>query len=364
MNLRNPWSTNDRGIALIIVMMVVVVLGVLAAGFAYSMKVETKLARNVSHEGQLEWLGRSGVELARYVLAQQKNIPGEQGFDALNQVWAGGPPSTNELLMGIHLLDNELGQGSFSVRITDLERKFNINLATPAILQRAVDLLQVDSVDAATIVDSIEDWKDPLDDPHVSGTESDYYLGLPEPYVAKNGPLDHLSELLLIRGITPSMYWGAASPGLAPAEPVPSPTSVRFGPLASLESQRPRVGFVDLFCTLGRLQVNVNTASPDVLLLLPGMDENLARGIVLMRAGPDGVDGTEDDTPLHSPGELINVPGMIPLFVQQLQAFASVQSFTFEVRVDVTVDQYHRTFVALLTRLGSRNVQILNSHWD
>ena len=230
MNLRNPWSTNDRGIALIIVMMVVVVLGVLAAGFAYSMKVETKLARNVSHEGQLEWLGRSGVELARYVLAQQKSIPGEQGFDALNQVWAGGPPSTNELLMGIHLLDNELGQGSFSVRITDLERKFNINLATPAILQRAVDLLQVDSVDAATIVDSIEDWKDPLDDPHVSGTESDYYLGLPEPYVAKNGPLDHLSELLLIRGITPSMYWGAASPGLAPVSRLGPTTCARSGP--------------------------------------------------------------------------------------------------------------------------------------
>ena len=34
------------GIAMIIVMIVLLVLGVLAAGFAYSMKVETRLAQN------------------------------------------------------------------------------------------------------------------------------------------------------------------------------------------------------------------------------------------------------------------------------------------------------------------------------
>ena len=48
---------------MIIVMIVTVVLGILAGGFAYSMKVETKLAQNSGFEGDLEWLGRSGVEL-------------------------------------------------------------------------------------------------------------------------------------------------------------------------------------------------------------------------------------------------------------------------------------------------------------
>ena len=36
----------------------------LAAVFAYSMKVETKLAQNAKSEEQLLWLGRSGVEFA------------------------------------------------------------------------------------------------------------------------------------------------------------------------------------------------------------------------------------------------------------------------------------------------------------
>ena len=61
--------SSQNGIALIIVMISVMVLTVLAAGFAYSMKVETKLARNANNEAELEWLGRSGVEYARWVLA-------------------------------------------------------------------------------------------------------------------------------------------------------------------------------------------------------------------------------------------------------------------------------------------------------
>ena len=40
----------QQGIALIIVMISIFVLGMLAGGFAYSMKVETKLARNGNSE--------------------------------------------------------------------------------------------------------------------------------------------------------------------------------------------------------------------------------------------------------------------------------------------------------------------------
>ena len=65
-----------RGIAMIIVMVVILVLAGLAGGFVYSMKVETQLARNNSFESDFQWLGRSGVELARYVLAMELQTPG------------------------------------------------------------------------------------------------------------------------------------------------------------------------------------------------------------------------------------------------------------------------------------------------
>ena len=56
-------------------MISITVLAMLAGGFAYSMKVETRLARNVNSEAQLEWLGRSGVEYCRWILAEQLRIP-------------------------------------------------------------------------------------------------------------------------------------------------------------------------------------------------------------------------------------------------------------------------------------------------
>ena len=68
-------TQSRRGIALIIVLIVIVVLGILAGGFAYSMKVETTLARHASFSSELDWLGRAGVEVAKWVLSQSSMGP-------------------------------------------------------------------------------------------------------------------------------------------------------------------------------------------------------------------------------------------------------------------------------------------------
>src|SRR2546425_4496044 len=174
-----------RGIALIIVMTVIIVLGILAGGFAYSMKVETTLARNANFEPDLEWLGRSGVELARYVLAQQMMIPNEP-YDSLNQKWAGGPGSmysmTNAALAQISLENNELGKGHFSIKIADMERKVNLNTVDQVMLQQALSMVGVDPTTASTVVDSILDWRDPDSNPRITGAKSDFYLKLEPPY--------------------------------------------------------------------------------------------------------------------------------------------------------------------------------------
>src|ERR1051326_3891970 len=156
--MRIQGQRNDRGIALIIVMMVILVLSVLAGGFAYSMKVETKLARNTGWESDMEWLGRSGVELGKYCLAMHlASPPPESMYSGMNQLWAGGPPNpTNELLASINLKDVQLGPGKFTVTIQDLERKFNLsalaegNPQSQIILERALLLVGADSSDIPT----------------------------------------------------------------------------------------------------------------------------------------------------------------------------------------------------------------------
>ncbi len=358
-----PNAASNRGIALIIVMVVIIVLAILAGGFAYSMKVETTLARNATFDTELEWMGRSGIELARYVLAQSGLGPAGQ-YDSLKHKWAGGPGETNDPISEIPLESFPLGRGTVSVKITDLDRKFNINSADDVILRQALTLVGVDAGVFPTIVDSILDWRDPDDDTHLSGTESMYYQTLAPPYFAKNGPIDDLTELLLIRDVTPAMYWGSAAQGHR--QVFNRPPGVRRS--AFDEEPAYAVGLVDLFTTLSGQRVNINTASPTVLQVIPEIDENVASSIIsgpLGRAGPDGADGTEDDNPFRSINDLQRVPGMNPVALQLLSRYFSVRSAVFEVKVDVSIDNRSRHYVAVLRRGNNpRDIQPLYMYWN
>jgi len=59
------------------------------------------------------------------------------------------------------------------------------------------------------IADAILDWIDEDDDPREYGAEIEYYSGLVPAYAPKNGPLETVEELLLIRGVTPGLLFGA-----------------------------------------------------------------------------------------------------------------------------------------------------------
>lgn len=362
--MRFATAQKERGVALIMVLLVIAVLGILAGGFAYSMRVEMKLARNTSFEADLEWIGRSGVEFARYILVQHLNVQNEP-WDSLNQKWAGGPLGTNEVLGMLSLENNQLGQGTFSIKIVDNERKFNINLVnqnSQYALQQGLTLAGTDPGEITRIVHAFVDWTDPNDEPFLSGAESAEYLNNPNPgfapYVAKNGPIDDLAELLLVRGITPEVYWGPSG-GREAALSLMLPSNGLAGEGA--------MGLVSLFTPLSAGSININTASAQVLQLVPGLDAALAQGIITLRAGWDGVDGTDDDVPFRSVGELINVPGMIPQVVQQLQGSTGlrVRSYTFEVTVDAQINEYKRKFVGLIRRnpANVRDVQTLYFHW-
>jgi general secretion pathway protein K len=65
----------------------------------------------------------------------------------------------------------------------------------------------VETID--TVVDSIIDWSDPDDLRRLHGAESEYYLGLRVPYRAKNGWFDSPEEMLLVRGMTAALFYGA-----------------------------------------------------------------------------------------------------------------------------------------------------------
>jgi general secretion pathway protein K len=344
-------------------MVCIFVLSALAAIFAAYMKVEMRLAANSNNEAEMQWLGRSGVELARYVLGQQLNIPNEP-YDSLNQKWAGGTGETNDLLADISLTDVPLGNGKFSVKITDTERKFNINLAlgNDALLQQAMILIGVDAAEIPTIIASIQDWIDRDDNTRVNGAESEYYQSLNPPYFAKNGPIDDLTELLFVKGMTPEIYWGPNSTN-HPSQVFQARSAMqsKLVPNAAVAS----AGLIDIFTPISSGRINLNTASATTLQMIPGIDANMAAAIIRMRSGPDGIDGTDDDVPLRQPGgqDLINI-GLSAQTAQALTQYCDVRSSTFEVQVDVQVSVSKRRYYALLRRNSPKDVQILTFRWE
>jgi len=334
MNLR--LAKRDRGIALIIVMIIVAALTVIVTGFSYSMRVESKLAYNTRFNPDMDWLGRSGVELARYLLS--KRAPGEERMDALHQKWAGGPGRTGmdaiaepEPWEQLPMENVKLGSGSFSIKITDMERKLNINSAPEPLLRYILEMHGgIDLTDVDLFIDSLRDWIDPDDNPGLNGAESDDYLSEFPPYFSKNGPLDHITELKLVQGFKDE-------PGLYSV-------------------------FANNFTAISGGMINVNTASAQVLGLLPGMTPEIAGDIVMYRAGLDGAIGTPDDMPYRSPnqiGEVLAPFGMDPSTFQQ---YLATESATFEVEVTAKIGSNTRKYISLLRRLSPQDIRILYFH--
>jgi general secretion pathway protein K len=341
-------SKKRRGFAVIVVLVAVTVLTLLAGAFAYSMKVETRLAQNSDNDEQLLWLGRAGVERARWILSLEP-----PGMSSLRQIWAGGPgegPETNSALAGISLDNFEVGEGTVSLKMVELESKININAADPPLLQQALTTMGVDASEINVVSDSILDWIDADDATRPAGAESDYYQGQPTPYYAKNAPIDDISELLLIKGVTLPMFKGgraANDPGAAFQH-----HHLGFGNAPGQTPDYP-FGLVDVFTPFSSGKVNILTADANVLALIPGMDTTAVQALLTAR---------DSDPPIRDVGRLLTAAG-IPGPVQgQMGKYLGTQGNTYEVHVTAKIGDYSREFIAVLFRNGP-NVDVFSFYW-
>lgn len=230
-------SRDEGGFALIVVLLVVAVVGVVGAEFAYSMRLEAAAVRAYKD-------GIIGSHLAEAAVAQAtREIVADVPYVTADE---GGLLTfyTRERLELPRLPREkvEFGGGQYSYRISDEEARINLNTSAPDRIDRLLRELGLDKSVRDVIGDSLQDWRDPNEEHRLNGAESDdYYLKLPVPYRAKNADLDVVRELLQIRGVTPEIYNGAPDhPGLAEAVTV-------------VKTAR---------------QININTATPLVLAAL------------------------------------------------------------------------------------------------
>ncbi|MBL8024690.1 MAG: general secretion pathway protein GspK [Elusimicrobia bacterium] len=136
--------------------------------------------------------------------------------------------------------------------LSDESSRINVNFATKETLERLTGYRDV----AASILD----WRDSDSLVTAGGAETDFYETLAEPYPCRNGPLQSVPELLLLKGMTAELY-------------------EKISPLVTVE---------------GPGTVNVHTAPAEVLEAL-GASTALVNKILVYRKGADLLAGTSDD---------------------------------------------------------------------
>ena len=232
-----PLATDERGFALLAVILVLSLLAVVVTEFAFSMRLEASMVRAYRDSILARNLAEAGIQQAIREILSDANV---QALDEDEQLAFYSKPAGGTAIQRLPSLTRthvSLGSGAFSYRITDEEGRLNINAGVPARMQQLLVSLGVDKLERDVIVDSIEDWRDRNDLKRANGAESDDYVKLPVSYRARNGNFQDTAELLQINGVTPEMYYGRAE----------------------------RQGLVDLVTVRGRGNVNLNTAPAPVL---------------------------------------------------------------------------------------------------
>jgi type II secretory pathway component PulK len=206
------------GYVLIAVLIVIVVLSLAAYQFTDLMTSEYRAASRSADSAQAKLAAASGVHYAAAMLADPNSFYGQlggnpyaQGAFADQAVHPGDNPRQTSYFGLVAVAPTS--QGSFEPRygaVVDEMGKLNINTliqldSTGEQLFSALMMLP-NMTDA--VADAIVDWVDTDDTARPSGAESSYYLSMPQGYQAKNGPLNSIDELLLVKGVTPQMLFG------------------------------------------------------------------------------------------------------------------------------------------------------------
>jgi general secretion pathway protein K len=246
----------QKGIALLMVLWVLTILMVIVLSFSFMVKTDT--LSTLSFKGGMERksIAEAGIERGVMELHYRNTYKDQTVELEGKEIWkTDGTPYTGKL-----------GNGHYTVRLTDESGKVDINTASELVLKNLFLNMGVQAEEADTIVDSIMDWKD-VDNLHrLHGAESDYYMSLPNPYKAKDAPFDTVEELLLVKGVTSEILYGS----------------------------KDRKGVINFLTVNSKMdRININAATKEVLMAIPNMTPEIAEAIITYRQNKEITDMQE-----------------------------------------------------------------------
>jgi type II secretory pathway component PulK len=236
---------NRRGFFLILTLVVIVLATMAAYSFTDLMLAYDEAAILNTDRSQAEMLVESGVEATRLILSQPRAMRADMGgvfsnqamFQAANVLPGMDASERGNFTIVAPALDETGAFSGIRFGLQNESARLNLNVlptleasgdalgAVSALAGEMMgDAIDQESTDTDNLArsllmalpgmteetaDCILDFIDEDDEPRDYGAESEHYLSLASPYEPKNGPLDSVEELLLVKGVTPYMLFGA-----------------------------------------------------------------------------------------------------------------------------------------------------------
>jgi hypothetical protein len=209
-----------RAFVLILVLIVIVMLSLGAYSFTDLMLAHHEAAQLTGRQVQTKALVDTGVEVVRLFLMQTKQERIDAGgvfdnpdrFRGVTVVPDADPNSRASFAVMAPNLDDAGNLGGTRFGLEDESTRLNLNtllIAEKTTPDAGRTFLMALPGMTEDVADAILDWLDADDEPRELGAEIDYYSALSPAYAPKNGPLETVEELLLVRGVTPQLLFGA-----------------------------------------------------------------------------------------------------------------------------------------------------------
>jgi general secretion pathway protein K len=349
-------ALNNKGLAVVMALSVVLIMATAALQLHGNERDNMLNAAAVRDRITLEQMTVSGIHLAMAVLVKDRT---DSETDSLQEDWADeetikallGQIPFDQGIIGVKIVD-ELGKIQINAliqhagaaplsdgaptppRVDDFnpnQRELWLRLADKMISAMEIlgdEIENMEETHPLTIINSVKDWLDKDEDliTGLNGAESDYYQELDPPYACKNGPFDHISEVRLVKGITPEVFNG-------------------IGELGGLSDYITVYGAVETgdrkFDYPGK--VNINTAELAVLTAL--MDEGNEDAASAMIAHREAVDGNQYKWNLTNKNWYQDIPG-----ANINQSLISVSSDTFRIIATAELNGAKATTTAVVRR--------------
>ena len=198
-----------RGSILIIVLWALFILGALAVATSGYVAAQINLSGKLSERSRGYYLAKAGVERAIF---EVRNDTSEM-YDAFTDNWGNNNAAFKEAPLGdgtysvLNLSDTGDNARSLKYGLSDEESKININKAPKDILKNFFVIAgDVSEEDAGAIAASIINWRSPAERAEKEGMGEFHYQTLDRPYKAKNAPMEIPEELLLVSGMTDTIF--------------------------------------------------------------------------------------------------------------------------------------------------------------